>query len=48
MKRVQKIDQNMIDDLCDYYDTHPNVTLREIARLFRLDIETVKHILTTN
>ena len=48
MKRVHKIDQDLIDEICDHFDTHPNITIRELARMFRLDVDTVKHVLNSN
>jgi len=32
-------------ELCDYYDTHPNLTLVELARRANLSVPAVKKIL---
>ena len=32
-------------ELCDYYDTHPNLTLVELARRTSLTVQQVKKIL---
>lgn len=35
----------MIDKICDYYDSHPDVTLDEMAKIFRVPKNTIKSIL---
>ena len=40
--------QDQIDDLIEYFDSHPNVTIKEMSRIFRIPAHTIKHVLMTN
>lgn len=35
----------LMDRICDYYDSHPDVTIQEMARIFKVPTKTIKSIL---
>jgi hypothetical protein len=40
--------QDQIDDLIEYFDSHPNVTLKEMSKIFRVPVHEIKRILMNN
>lgn len=37
--------QDQIDDLIEYFDNNPNVTLKEMSKIFRIPVHTIKKVL---
>jgi hypothetical protein len=37
-----RVSQDSLDRACEYYDSHPNLTIREVARMFNLPEQSLK------
>lgn len=42
---MTKLNRDLIDEIEDTFDCNPNMTVRELANMFKLPVKTIKDIL---